>query len=250
MDYDKPLGAATEVSVLRVKARNQKAKLGSLFVNPGGPGGSGAAFAYFSPQFLGTKLLDRFDIVGLDPRGTNFSDQVKCFTSNATQNKALAGMNVAFPDTASQEKAYVASSRAFGKACSTTGRPLSASMSTAEVARDMDVLRRAVGDKKLSYLGFSYGTYLGQVYANMYPERVRAVAIDGVLDPVAWAGTPATAGIPQTARIKSGEGAAKALHEILVRCDKVGGKKCRFAPGNPVANYELVARRHKRPTAS
>jgi len=243
LDYDRPRGSTTEVAVLRVKARNQKTKIGSLFVNPGGPGGSGTAMAFMAPTFLGKSLLDRFDVVGLDPRGTNFSDQVKCFKSNAAQDRALSGMTVAFPYGASQEKAYVASSRALGKACSTTGRPLSASMSTAEVARDMEVLRRGVGDKKLSYLGFSYGTYLGQVYANMYPERVRAVAIDGVLDPVAWAGTPATAHIPQTTRMKSGEGAATTLHEILVRCDKAGGTLCRFAPGDPVANYELVARR-------
>jgi pimeloyl-ACP methyl ester carboxylesterase len=244
LDYDSPKGATTEVALVRVKARNQKAKVGSLFLNPGGPGGSGADIALASPYFLGQKLLDRFDIVGVDPRGTNNGSQVKCFTNIGTQSTTLETMNtMAFPDTASQERAYVASARALGKACSTTGRPLSASMSTAEVARDMDVLRRAVGDRKLSYLGFSYGTYLGQVYANMYPDRVRAVAIDGVLDPIAWAGTPATAKIPQTARLRSGEGAAKTLHEILVRCDKVGGKRCRFAAGNPVANYDLVAQR-------
>ena len=84
-------------------------------------------------------------------------------------------------------------------------------MSTAEVARDMDVLRRMVGDKKLTYLGFSYGTYLGNVYANLFPDRVRALVIDGVLDPVAWAGTPENRNIPQTQRLKSGEGASKAL---------------------------------------
>lgn len=243
LDYDRPHGATTEIAVVRVKARNQKARIGSLFVNPGGPGGSGTQLALAAPFFLGQNLLDRFDIIGVDPRGTNFSDQVKCFPTDATQSKALAGMNVPFPFGASQERAFVASSRALGKACSTTGRPLSASMSTAEVARDMDVLRRAVGDRKLSYLGFSYGSYLGQVYANMYPDRFRAVAIDGVVDPVAWTGTPATASVPQFTRLKSAQGAAKALREILVRCDRAGGLRCRFAPGNPVANYDLIARR-------
>jgi pimeloyl-ACP methyl ester carboxylesterase len=199
--------------------------------------------ALMASSFLGPDLLDRFDIIGFDPRGINFSKQVKCFASNAAQSKAMAGINVAFPDTAAQEKAYIASSIAVGKGCSTTGQSLSASMSTAEVARDMDVLRRAVGDKKLSYLGFSYGTYLGQVYANIYPDRVRAVAIDGVLDPKAWAGTKATANIPQTTRMKSGEGATKALQEILRRCDSAGAVKCRLAPGGAAANYDLVARR-------
>ena len=193
LDYDKPHGATTLVAVLRVKAKDQKHRIGSLFVNPGGPGGSGTALAQAAPYFLGADVLARFDVVGIDPRGTNFSDEVACFPGNAQQGKVLSGLNVAFPFTKAQEQAAVSSSRGLGKACSTTGKPLSAAMSTAEVARDMDVIRRGVGDKRLSYLGFSYGSYLGQVYANLFPDRVRAVAIDGVLDPVAWAGTKATA---------------------------------------------------------
>ena len=139
--------------------------------------------------------------------------------------------------------AYVASSKAFGAGCSTTGTPLSGSMSTAEVARDMDVLRRMVGDKKLTYLGFSYGTYLGNVYANLFPDRVRAVVIDGVLDPLAWAGTPENASIPQTQRLKSGEGASKALDETLARCAAAGPEFCLLAGlGDPATVYaEIVA---------
>jgi pimeloyl-ACP methyl ester carboxylesterase len=245
LDYDKPHGATTLVAVLRVKAKDQKHRVGSLFVNPGGPGGSGTAMAQAAPYFLSADVLARFDVVGIDPRGTNFSDQVACFPSNAQQGKVLSGLNVAFPFTKGQEQAAVASSRGLGKACSTTGQPLSAAMSTAEVARDMDVIRRGVGDKRLSYLGFSYGSYLGQVYANLFPDRVRAVAIDGVLDPVAWAGTKATASQPQSDRIRSADGATKALHQILVLCDKAGGQKCRFSPGNPVVNYDVVANRLK-----
>ena len=116
-------------------------------------------------------------------------------------------------------------------------------MSTAEVARDMDVLRRMVGDKKLTYLGFSYGTYLGNVYANLFPDRVRAVVIDGVLDPLAWAGTNENAGIPQTQRLKSGEGASKALDEVLARCAAAGPEYCLLAGlGDPAHVYaEIVA---------
>jgi pimeloyl-ACP methyl ester carboxylesterase len=246
LDYDHPRGAKTEIAVLRVKARDQKHRIGSLFVNPGGPGGSGTGLAQAAPFFLGAGVLARFDIVGIDPRGTNFSGQVACFTGNAEQGRALAGLNVAFPYTTAEERAAVASSRAVGRGCSHHGRPLSASMSTAEVARDMDVMRRAVGDQRLNYLGFSYGSYLGQVYANLFPDRIRTVAIDGVNDPVAWAGTKATASRPQTDRIRSADGAAKALHQILVLCDKAGGQKCRFSPGNPVANYDVVANRLKK----
>ena len=148
-----------------------------------------------------------------------------------------------FPVGDAETGAFVASSKAFGIACSTTGTPLSGSMSTAEVARDMDVLRRMVGDKKLTYLGFSYGTYLGNVYANLFPDRVRAVVIDGVLDPLAWAGTTENAGIPQTQRLKSGEGASKALDEVLARCTAAGPEFCLLAGlGDPATVYaEIVA---------
>jgi pimeloyl-ACP methyl ester carboxylesterase len=245
LDYDQPKGAKVQIAILRVKARDQKHKIGSLFLNPGGPGGPGTLFALAAPGFLSDSVLQRFDIVGFDPRGINFSDNVRCWKNNGEQAKALAPLYIPFPFGAAEEKAYIAGSKAFGKACSTTGRPLSASMSTAEVARDMDVLRRAVGDKKLSYLGFSYGSYLGQVYANLFPDRVRALVIDGVLNPIAWAGTSATASQPQTDRLHSADGSWRALHEILVRCDKAGGVKCVFAPGDPVANLATIAARLK-----
>ncbi len=116
-------------------------------------------------------------------------------------------------------------------------------MSTAEVARDMDVLRRSVGDTKLSYLGFSYGSVLGQYYANMFPDRVRAVAIDGVVDPNLWVGRTGNPNTPAFDRIRSPDAAATTLREILVRCDKAGGQRCSFAVGDPVRNFETIARR-------
>jgi TAP-like protein len=91
-------------------------------------------------------------------------------------------MRPLFPYGKKEEKAYVAAARTFGKACSTRGRTLAGAMSTAEVARDMDVMRRAVGDRKLSYLGFSYGTAIGQYYANMFPDRFRAIAVAAKAD--------------------------------------------------------------------
>ncbi|MFG1675700.1 alpha/beta hydrolase [Micromonospora sp. NPDC049282] len=244
LDYDNPKGATTEVALLRVKARDQQHKVGSLFLNPGGPGGSGTDIALAAPYFLGDDLLDRFDVVGVDPRGVAASDNIKCFPSVKDQTRAYAGLNVAFPWTKAEEKAYVASSKAVGKACSTTGKPLTGAASTAEVARDLDVLRRAVGDKKLSYLGFSYGTALGQYYANMFPDRFRALVVDGVLNPNAWVGQGKARDQVQEARLRSADGAYKALHEILVRCGRVGPEQCALAStGNPVAAYETVAKR-------
>ncbi|WP_200210194.1 alpha/beta hydrolase [Micromonospora coerulea] len=243
LDYDNPKGATTEVAVLRVKARDQQHKIGSLFLNPGGPGGSGTSIALAAPYFLGDDLLDRFDIVGVDPRGVAASENIKCFPSVKDQTKAYAGLNVAFPWTKAEEKAYVASSKAVGRACSTSGKPLTGAASTAEVARDMDVLRRAVGDQKLSYLGFSYGTALGHYYANMFPDRVRALVVDGVLNPNAWVGQGKARNQLQESRLRSADGAYRALHEILVRCAKAGEEACPLAAGDPVAAYELVAKR-------
>lgn len=241
VDYDSPQGATTEVALLRIKAKDQKNRIGTLFLNPGGPGGSGIDIASAAPGFLSAAVLARFDIVGFDPRGVNFSANVRCWKNLGTQADALAGLGVPYPSTAVQRRAYVSASQKFGKACSSAGKPLSASMSTAQVARDMDVLRRTLGDTKLNYLGFSYGSYLGTVYANMFPDRVRAVAIDGVIDPVAWAGTSATAKVPQTQRIKSGQGAAKALQGILARCKSKGPTYCMLAAaGDPAKLYRAV----------
>ena len=242
-DYDRPDGPTTQVAVLRVKARDASKRIGSLFVNPGGPGGSATQLASAAPHFLGPELLDRFDVVGVDPRGVGASDQVRCFPTPKEQAEALEPfLTRAFPVGKRQEAATVEAGRDLGRACSTTGRPLSAAMSTAQTARDMDVVRRAVGDEQLSFLGFSYGSYLGQVYANLFPDRVRAVAIDGVLDPLAWAGDASTRHIPSTERLRSGEGAYAALREILERCDAAGRKACSFAAGDPVAHYAELAR--------
>ncbi|WP_207934356.1 alpha/beta hydrolase [Actinomadura sp. KC06] len=246
LDYDDPKGATTEIAVLRVRARDAKKRVGSLFVNPGGPGGQGTAMALQAPDFLGPDVIDRFDVVGFDPRGIGFSDNVACFKSTRDQALALTGLSVAFPVGTKQEAAYIKSTKALGKGCSTTGKKLAGAMSTANVARDMDVLRRAVGDKKLTYLGFSYGSALGQYYANMFPDRTRAVAVDGIINPVSWTGTKKTQDQILDDRLRSADGAYKALRELLVRCGKAGKEACAFAEfGDPVKNFGVLAERLK-----
>lgn len=247
LDHDDPTGPTTTVALLRRPAADRARRIGTLFVNPGGPGGSGVELANAADLFLDRQVLDRFDVVGFDPRGTNLSDTVRCWPTEQAQVEELAGLNRAFPTGRRQTQAAVASARAFGRACARSGRPLAASMSTAQVARDMDVLRRAVGDEQLTYLGFSYGSYLGAVYADLFPDRVRALALDGVLDPVAWAGTRATRDVPQTTRLRSGEGSARALRELLVRCRAAGPRYCSLAAhGDPVAVHARVLAAVKR----
>ncbi len=230
-----------------MKARDQKHKIGSLFVNPGGPGGSATDFALFADYWATDGMRDRFDIVGMDPRGIGYSDNVRCFASFRAQMLAQNKQpNVAFPTTAAEDRAWTSYPKALGKACSSHGKPLSASMSTAEVARDLDVMRRAVGDKKLNYLGISYGSFLGETYANMFPDRFRTMIVDGIVDPRAWVGSKATQNRYVWDRLKSAEAGYRALIELLRRCDRAGGQRCVFAPGDPVTNFDLVAQRLKK----
>lgn len=244
-DYDRPKGATTSVALTRLRAGDPRRKIGTLFLNPGGPGGSGTEFVRLAPLILSPEVRARFDVVGFDPRGIGSSENVRCFRSTAEQSEVYNTLPpVVFPVTRTEERAFLRGAKAVGRACSTTGRPLSVSMSTAEVARDLDVLRRAVGDRKLTYLGFSYGSYLGQVYANLFPDRGRALALDGVVDPIAWAGTKANRSRPQWDRIRSADGASKALREVLARCAEAGAARCPYAAqGDPAANFALIAER-------
>jgi pimeloyl-ACP methyl ester carboxylesterase len=242
LDYDKPAGATTEIAVLRMRARVPAARIGTLFVNPGGPGGLGTELAYAAPYFLGNEVTDKFDIVGFDPRGIGYSANIKCFASVKNQSTAYAGLGAAFPFGTAEEKTFLASAKAIGKGCSSTGKAVAGAMSTAEAARDMEVLRRAVGDPQLTFLGFSYGTAIGQYYAAMFPDRVRAIAVDGIINPVSWAGTAATRDVIQDDRLASADGAYRALIEILRRCDIAGELRCPFAEGNPVTNLETIAK--------
>ncbi len=245
LDYDEPEGPTTSVALVRVPATKPTAKLGTLFLNPGGPGGSGVNIAISAPYFLPKDIVQRFDLVGIDPRGTNFSDNVACFRNIGEQTDTLLPTwEAAYPRTTAQRTDFVNSAKKYGQACSTLGKPMSASMSTANVARDMDVIRRTLGDSKLTYLGFSYGTYLGNVYANIFPDRVRAIVIDGVLDPEGWAGTAANQSTPQTQRIASGDGAWKALRSILTRCGQKGPDYCYLAKrsSNPAKKFDKFAK--------
>jgi pimeloyl-ACP methyl ester carboxylesterase len=254
VDYNHPKRGKTEIAVFRIPAGKPKAKIGTLFVGPSLPGastlGSAGLFA-FNPQarWFSDDVTDRFDIVMFDPRGTAFSDQLSCFKSERQQLTALKGFSAeTVPTKAREQRALLASARALGKGCAETGRTLAGSMSTAQTARDMELLRRAVGDKQLSYVGSGYGSVLGQYYANMFPDRVRSLALDSVFDAVGWAGTPQTAGKPLFDRLRVVDGRHAAVREVLARCAKVGARDCQLAEGggNPTAKYDAMIKRLKR----
>ncbi len=183
LDYARPDGRTMKIGVLRRVASDPAARIGSLIVNPGGPGASGmSTAASLVSAVKGTALGARFDLVGFDPRGIGSSEpQVHCFTGPErdadrmllTVDTSPAGV----ARTESEERDYVA------KCVARTGVDVLAAVGTDEVARDLDVLRSVLGDAKLTYVGFSYGTRLGTTYAEDFPGNVRAMVLDGAVDP-------------------------------------------------------------------
>ena len=243
LDYDRPKGKQIALALARLPASDPSRKIGSLFLNPGGPGGSGVDFLFGAGPFLySDEVRARFDLVGFDPRGIIRSTPLLCFDSLDDAEAALAPMQ--FPVTREEERVWIRSNRTVARACAERGGPILNHMSTANVARDMDLLRRAVGDAKLTYAGYSYGSYLGTTYANLFPGKVRALVVDGVLDPVAWAtgrGDQART-LPFSTRLKSAKGAYVTLQEFLRLCD-AGGPNCAFSEGNPKRRFDRLARR-------
>ena len=243
LDYDRPKGRQITLALARLPASDPSRRIGSLFLNPGGPGGSGVDFLFGAGPFLySDEVRARFDLVGFDPRGVIRSTPLRCFDSLEEAEAGLAP--IAFPYTREEERVWIRADRTLARACAERGGPILDHMSTANVARDLDLLRRAVGDAKLTYAGYSYGSYLGTTYANLFPGKVRALVVDGVLDPVAWAtgrGDQART-LPFSTRLRSAKGAYQTLQEFLRLCD-VGGPNCAFSQGNPKRRFDRLARR-------
>ena len=191
LDYAKPQGASITVQVLRMKATRPGQRIGSLVVNPGGPGGSGVDYARAADFIVGAPVRQRFDIVGFDPRGVQRSHPVDCLP-DAQMDAVLAQDPT--PDDQAEEQAFAASGAAFARGCVQRTGPLIGHISTEDAAKDMDILRSALGDAKLNYLGKSYGTLLGAVYAGLFPKLVGRFVLDGVVPPDA---TPAQIALGQ-----------------------------------------------------
>ena len=221
LDYDDPRGPTIPIALIRLPASNPARRIGSVFINPGGPGGSGVDIIRSgAAQVIWTDAVRaRFDIIGFDPRGVARSRPLKCFASNDEAQRFFGSAPI-FPYTKSQEAPFIALAARLGQRCVARGGAIIRHMSTANVARDLDLLRQAVGDDKLSYDGISYGSILGSTYAALFPNRVRALVIDGVADPVSWfTGRPPTRSVdpgvhPNRLRPRR-RGLAAPVHEAL-----------------------------------
>ncbi|PRX97871.1 alpha/beta hydrolase [Allonocardiopsis opalescens] len=177
MDYEAPDGDRVEIAVNRLPAAEPSERIGSLVLNPGGPGGSGIEYAAAARLVTSAGLQQRFDIVGFDPRGVGQSTPLSCMSADEMDE-------VFFESDGGDEMAELeADSRAFAEACEANAGPLLGHVGTDDVARDLDVLRALLGDEQLSYMGASYGTYIGAYYAELFPDRARALVLDGAVDP-------------------------------------------------------------------
>jgi pimeloyl-ACP methyl ester carboxylesterase len=197
LDYAVPDGGTIDLSLIRKPATNPDARIGSLLTNPGGPGGSGVDFARSAAAADGffAPLNERFDIVSWDPRGTKASSPIDCLSDEDLD--AANSSAEAFPDPSDRDT-VLGASRAYIDGCvANAGEDLLAAVSTENTARDMDLIRAGLGEEQISYLGFSYGTYLGATYASLFPDRLRAFVLDGAVDPRSYARTPIISNLEQ-----------------------------------------------------
>lgn len=237
LDYRKPHGTKIELAMVRRKAVDQEHRIGTLFLNPGGPGGSGVEFVRTAPP-PAFQLLGRFDWVGFDPRGVGASrPAIDC---HSVDDGPIVFTR---PETANLPK-LVAEARERGEKCLRHNTLLLPHMSTANVARDLDLLRQAVGDQKLTYIGQSYGTVLGATYASMFPGRARAMFLDSAIDVQAYYDRPSDYEQQQAA------GFEDVLDRFFAAC-AAAGPRCGFGGRDPEAAFDtLTAKLDKNPLPS
>jgi pimeloyl-ACP methyl ester carboxylesterase len=231
MNYLDPRKAKLRVFVIRARLGGT-APGHSLAVNPGGPGGSGVDTAVGLAFTLPTEVLDRYDLIGFDPRGVGYSNGIHCVPDT------LKDQVTAAPVDATTEAAFAAQKALATKAndaCYKKYGVTLAHINTIETAKDMDLLRQALGEEKLSYLGYSYGTLLGAVYATLFPERVGAFVLDGAVDPTAGTLTS----VEEQAR-----GFEDAFNQFAAACTGAGDCPLGADPRAFVTSLEQAARAH------
>ncbi len=214
LSYQDPSTGTASMALGRLPATDRAHKLGTLFYNPGGPGSSGRYAPALTPF-----LHERFDIVGFDPRGVGASSKIHCFT-DPSQLEVLQRALGTFPLTREAEQRQIADTKTVTDLCEQNAGPLANHLSTGTIARDLDRLRAAFGEPKLRYYGKSYGTYLGETYANLFPGRVGSLALDAVDDPVRWS----TGSGPMSYRLRGYEDGPRSIQSFLDAC----ASRCTF----------------------
>ncbi len=179
VDWSEPDGDQVTLSLNRHLAEDQTQRVGSLLTNPGGPGASGLELLEYFTVTAGADLLERYDIIGFDPRGVGASTPVQCGTDEQVNEFYLTDFLIESQEDMDEADEIA---RAFAENCRVESGAIIENVDTSSAARDMDVIRAAVGDEKLNYLGFSYGTQLGATYAELHPDKVGRLVLDGAVD--------------------------------------------------------------------
>lgn len=237
LDYQHPQGATISIAVIRHLATSPAHRAGTLFVNGGGPSVQIESFPAEYPA-IPAALRARFDIVSFDMRGFGLSTPVQCFPTAAAENKVLAGLPTGFPVGARQVATWEKTFARFDATCARNGGSLLQHDTSADVARDMNLLRQAMAIRKLNYIGLSYGTGLGADYANLFPATVGHMVLDGNLDPVAWS----TGGrLPDHLREGEDLASASVMRSFLGLCGAASTTACAFSAGDPAATQAKFA---------
>jgi pimeloyl-ACP methyl ester carboxylesterase len=232
MDYDQPQGTQVQIAVARVPAKNPAQRIGSLFFNFGGPGGPAVDYLQAAGPGIFSALNARFDIVAFDPRGVGRSTpSIDCRVNQETDG--LVPRPAPTPIDL-DVGALVARAQRYVGSCLANNGEILGHVSTANVARDLDALRAAVGDERLSYLGFSYGTFLGATYAALFPDRYRALVLDGPVDPNGWIHDPVALSESQLVAFE------RALDRFLAACAADQTACSRFGGSDPSAAYDSL----------
>jgi pimeloyl-ACP methyl ester carboxylesterase len=235
LSYRDPRGAAISIAVVRHLATDSARRVGTLFFNAGGPAAQIQGFVTGFGQ-LPAAFTTRYNIITFDPRGFGYSTAVRCFPTMAAESKFLGGVFFGglptFPVGARQEAAWVRTWARFDARCAQRNGSLLDHDTTADVARDMNLLREAVGAPALNYLGVSYGTGLGATYANLFPATTGRMILDANLNPVAWTRLD---GVPTFLGQGTGQAAAASMQAFLDLCGKTTTAACAFSAGTPAA---------------
>lgn len=239
LDYNNPGGPQLTLDLTRRVASNPEERIGSLFTNPGGPGSEASIIPIASELMFAEDVLNKFDIVAVEPRGVGGSMTAQCFP-DLEQIAPFIENRPPVPTRGEEEHVALDQSvAAIAASCSRPEHVIARHSSTANVARDLDVMRRAMGEDKLSFYGASYGSVLGQTYADMFPDRVRAIVIDGVVNSPDWYGLNDNADQSLFLRAKSAQATDNTLTELLKRCDKANVLMCPLSglPGSSMDAY-------------
>ncbi len=225
LSYQRPGGRTVTLELLRRPADAEE-PIGSLFVNPGGPGVSGISYAQLAEVLFTDPVLENYDIVGWDPRGVGQSTSITCMTDAETDRYYATDGT---PDTAAEIKDIIEINQAFTAGCVADDAKLIPELGTFNTARDLDILRAAVGEPRLNYFGASYGTELGAIYAELFPDRVGRMVLDAALDPAV-----------SSERLAVGQlrGFQRATSAFIVDC--IGRDGCPVGPTVAEAEQQII----------